>query len=331
MRKVFVLLSAVVVAIVITYCSTDNGTEDQQSTVPVLSTITVSNVTLSTAMSGGNITSSGGESVTARGVVWSASQNPTVSLTTKTSDGTGTGSFTSNLMDLNLNTTYYIRAYATNSVGTAYGNEVSFNTSSGIIVTDIDGNDYQTVIICDQTWIMSNLNVSRYKDGTEIPQVTDPTEWKNMTTGAWCYYENDTENGKVYGKLYNWYAVHDSKGLAPEGYHIPSLNEWETLVACLGGESVAGGKMKEQGLSHWNSPNTGANNSSGFNGLPGGSRYLYEVYIFGEIQQSGGWWSSTESNSDQATFIYLYNNSAAVQFVDNYYKESGYSVRCIKD
>ena len=150
-----------------------------------------------------------------------------------------------------------------------------------------------TVSICDQVWMKKNLDVDHYRNGDPIPQVTDPTQWANLTTGAWCYYNNDPANRTTYGKIYNWYAVNDSRGLAPVGWHIPTDAEWTELENCLGGESVAGGKMKETGTTHWLSPNTGATNESGFTALPGGSRsYMNGLYY--EIGQSGAWWSSTE-------------------------------------
>ena len=148
----------------------------------------------------------------------------------------------------------------------------SNNNTDSNTVSDVDGNVYQTVTICNQTWTKSNLNVSKYRNGDFIPQVTDPTAWANLTTGAWCYYNDDPANGAVYGKLYNWHAVNDPRGLAPQGWHIPSDIELTTLTNCLGGESIAGGQMKESGFAHWLSPNTDATNSSGFTGLPGGSR-----------------------------------------------------------
>ena len=146
------------------------------------------------------------------------------------------------------------------------------------------------VAIGSQTWSIKNLDVATYSDGTLIPEVTDPTEWANLTTGAWCYYNNDSANGATYGKLYNWYAVagiyneasktnaNQRKKLAPTGYHTPSDAEWTTLTDYLGGESVAGGKMKETDTANWLSPNHNATNSSVFSGLPGGYRNYNETF-----------------------------------------------------
>ncbi|WP_396167510.1 FISUMP domain-containing protein [Flavobacterium sp.] len=234
---------------------------------------------------------------------------------------------TYNDLGLTPNTTYTYRIYSYNAAGNSptYSNEVTLITST----TDIDGNIYQLVTICNQTWMKSNLNVSHYRNGDIIPQVTDATQWANLTTGAWCYYNNDTANGNVYGKLYNWYAVNDIRGLAPIGFHIPTDTEWATLIVdCLGGVN-AGDKMKETGSSHWQNPNTGATNSSGFTGLPGGYRYIYSG-SFSNLGVIGYWWSSSQNVGLDAWKRYLsYNNSNAIRV--NYYKTGGLSVRCIKD
>lgn len=203
------------------------------------------------------------------------------------------------------------------------------NTNS---VSDVDGNVYETVTICNQTWTKSNLNVSKYRNGDVIPQVQDATQWANLTTGAWCYYNNDTANGAVYGKLYNWYAVNDPRGLAPQGWHVPSDDEWTTLTTCLGGEAVAGGKMKEVGTAHWLSPNTGATDESGFAGLPGGKLKKISVsdvqFIY--LQNNGVWWSSTEFDTDSSSFCQLDYNST-ISTIDKHIKTTGCSLRVIKD
>jgi uncharacterized protein (TIGR02145 family) len=154
------------------------------------------------------------------------------------------------------------------------------------------------VTIGSQVWSSTNLDVTTYRDGTPIPQVTDPTQWAGLTTGAWCYYANNSTNGTTFGKLYNWYAVagiHDTdpntpnKILAPTGWHVPSDAEWTSLITFLGGSSVAGGKMKSTNTL-WQSPNTGANNESGFTGIPGGLRYYLDGVYF-DLGGAGNWWS----------------------------------------
>ena len=179
-----------------------------------------------------------------------------------------------------------------------------------------------------QIWMLKNLDVDTYRNGDVIPQVTDDATWASLTTGAWCYYNNDLANGEIYGKLYNWYAVNDRRGLAPIGYHIPSNAEWTTLITGLGGGGSAGGALKEAGITHWQTPNTGATNSNRWTGLPGGIRVYYSAFF--NINSFGYWWSSTALNVGSAWINYLtYNNSNIVTSDDN--KRSGLSVRCIKD
>jgi uncharacterized protein (TIGR02145 family) len=193
------------------------------------------------------------------------------------------------------------------------------------------------VTIGTQIWSSTNLDVTTYRDGTPIPQVTDPTQWVNLTTGAWCYYNNTTANGTTYGKLYNWYAVagiHDTdpstpnKILAPQGWHVPSDAEWTTLTDFLGGGQVAGGKMKSTGTSLWLSPNTAATNESGFSGLPGGYRFNNEGIDL--IGNDGFWWSSSEFLTTNAWLRYLnYIDGSAFRYYDG--KGYGFSVRCLRD
>jgi hypothetical protein len=203
----------------------------KNATIPVVSTNEATEVTQTTATSGGVISADGGATVTARGVCWSTSQTPTIA-DNKTSDGIGAGSFTSAMTGLTANTTYYVRAYATNSAGTGYGSAMSFTTlegNNGTIVfnpnitygtmTDIDGNTYKTVTIGTQTWMAENLKVTKYNDGTAIPNVTDETAWSSLTTGAYCNYNNDPSKVATYGRLYNWHAVNTGK-LCPTGWHV---------------------------------------------------------------------------------------------------------------
>lgn len=184
-----------------------------------------------------------------------------------------------------------------------------------------------SVVIGPQTWMLNNLDVTTYRDGTPIPEVTDNAAWAALTTGAWCYYNNNPANGAIYGKLYNWYAVNNPKGLAPIGYHVPSDTEWTILSNTLGGSSVAGGPLKETGTIHWLSPNTGATNSTGFTALPGGYRY---IGIFFSINNISRWWSSTEWNSTNSYMAELYYDSNLLG-VNVFDKTDGHSVRCIKD
>lgn len=189
---------------------------------------------------------------------------------------------------------------------------------------------YPSVTICCQSWMTKNLDVSTYRNGDTIPKVTDDAAWAALTTGAYCYYNNDsTTYAATYGKLYNWYAVNDSRGIAPEGWHIPTDFEWTTLSNCLGGFSEAGGPMKEIGTTHWTTPNTGATNFSGFIGLPGGYRDFGDG-TFIDIGDRGVWWSSNEDVSGFAwgRYLYYFDNDLDRTGFNN---RNGFSVRCLRD
>ena len=183
------------------------------------------------------------------------------------------------------------------------------------------------LIIGTQRWMPANLTVAKYRNGDPIKQVKNPGAWANLTTGAWCWYNNDSVNGRIYGRLYNWYAVNDPRGLAPTGWHIPSDAEWTTLATFLGGDAIAGGKMKEIGTTHWLSPNVGATNSSGFTALPGGMRQNGGSVLLGSWSS---WWSSTPGDNDMicGRFIFVSDINLGRSLTE---KDFGYAVRCIKD
>ena len=192
-----------------------------------------------------------------------------------------------------------------------------------------NGTATPVLTICCQSWMTKNLDVATYRNGEPIPKVTDNAAWAALTTGAYCYYNNDSATyAATYGKLYNWYAVNDPRGLAPEGWHIPTDFEWTTLENCLGG-SVAGGAMKETGTTHWTTPNTGATNISGWAGLGGGLR-LYNGAFSGNLRYYGNWWSSTQSDMAEAWFRYLYYYDGTIGRGGNSWLE-GFSVRCLRD
>jgi uncharacterized protein (TIGR02145 family) len=295
-------------------------------TAPPVTTASITNVTANSAVSGGTISSDGGAPVTARGVCWDTSTYPTLN-DSFTIDGYGNGIFICQLLNLSPSTTYYVRAYATNNYGTAYGEQVVFTTLNGII-TDIDGNIYHTIRIGTQAWLVENLMNSRYRNGDNIAFVIDGTSWSNLSTGAYCYYNNDTANEHTYGHLYNWFAVKDSRNITPTGWHIPSDEEWTTLINYLGGSDFAGSKLKEIGTIHWLEPNSGATNESGFTALPGGARGFDGSFF--EIQSVGYWWSSTEYNSTNAWRRRIFNNQTGI-YRNNPDKKYGFSVRCVRD
>ena len=210
-------------------------------------------------------------------------------------------------------------------------NSLQLNTGAGWVSLTIPASTavfLPTIVIGTQQWMSKNLDVAFYLNGDPIPQVTDPTAWAALATGACCYYNNDSTLGNKYGKLYNWYAVNDPRGLAPQGWHIPSDAEWTALETSLGGSSVAGGKMKEAGTLNWGSPNTGGNNNSGWAGLPGGGRGTDGS--FGSIVSYGYWWSATESSATAAVCRRLgYGGDNIVK--DGQYNRSGFSVRCLRN
>ena len=190
-------------------------------------------------------------------------------------------------------------------------------------------NNIDSVIIGTQVWMEKNLDVSRYRNGDKIPQVKDSAKWAKLTTGAWCWYNNDSATGAVYGKLYNWYAINDPRGLAPAGWHIPSDSEWLIIATFLGSKAQnAGGKMKETGTAYWLDPNVDAVNSTSFTALGGG--YRDNLGQFDYINFLGYWWSSTEYGTKYALCFRLVSYGG---FIDrmSYEKQKGFSVRCVKD
>ena len=206
-------------------------------------------------------------------------------------------------------------------------------------VTDYDGNTYFTVEIGDQCWMAQNLKVTHYRNGDPIPNVTDGTEWEGLSTGAYCEYDNDPANVEIYGRLYNWYAVDDSRNIAPVGWHVPTDYELKQLEMYLGMSQAEaddigwrgtdeGGKLKETGTTHWLPPNTGATNESGFSALPGGYRLIGGY--FGSMGLSAYFWSSTESYSGLAWYRHLSYNLSQVYRNLNF-ERSGFSVRCVRD
>jgi uncharacterized protein (TIGR02145 family) len=330
MKKVFFLpVFIIAFSVIMIACSDDDDSGNNPTntgTVPELTTAAVSILTETTAACGGEITSDGGASITARGVCWGTTSPPTISDST-TNDGTGTGSFTSNITNLTKLTTYYIRAYATNSAGTGYGDVDSFKAGTDT-VSDIDGNIYETVIIGTQWWMAENLKVTKYRNGEDIPKVTDGPTWAGLSTGAYCEYGNDTGNVATYGRLYNWFAIDDSRKIAPTGWHVPTESEIQALYNYLGGKLVAGGKLKEIGTTHWVSPNDGATNETGFTGLPGGARDSDGSFIY--LYNYGDFWSATEYDVPRAWLLSLWTGYEGL-YDYGYSKLTGCAVRCVKD
>lgn len=323
------------------------------ATLPTVTTDAVFSIEEYTAESGGNVTSDGGGTITARGVCWSTSVNPTV-WDDFTKDGSGTGTFGSYMTGLNSYTTYYVRAYATNSTGTGYGNEVTFKTST---VTDYDGNEYRIVTIGNQIWMADNLNTTHYADGSSIPLVTSDSEWTGIGSDerAYCYFNNDKSNGDEYGILYSWGAASNGvsggsdtnpsglQGVCPAGYHLPSDAEYMELEMYLGmtqsdAESTGeirgsaqnvGGKLKETGTARWQAPNEYATNESGFTAAAGGYRLLDARFWY--LPRTALYWTSTSEHPATAYSRYVHGNAGYVSRYPFDDKRLGFSVRCVKD
>jgi len=333
------------------YSCSDDDNETINDNLPVLTTTEVTNIKQTTATSGGNITDDGGATITARGVIWSTSANLTINDNEGiTVDGAGAGSFTSNITGLEPETQYYVRAYATNSNGTGYGNALAFTTFEGT-VTDIDNNLYQTVIIGNQEWMAENLRVTRYNNGDNISTGLSDAEWGSTTSGAYAIYNNDDDMLQAYGKLYNWYAVDDARGLCPEGWSVPSDADWTALVnyvvsggfpnsnvtngagnalkSCRQVGHPDGGDCDTSEHPRWDSDGTYSGfDEFGFSALPGGSRFTNGS--FASLGTHGDWWSSTGYSSTYAWNRSMsHGNGNVYRLIYN--KSYGFSLRCFRD
>ncbi len=302
------------------------------ASIPSITTDEIIEINQLSAKCKSNLISENGSPVTKKGICWSITENPTTN-DSKTEESLAIGIYTSILSNLESNTKYYVRSYATNSVGTAYGNTLSFSTKSIQFVYDFDGNPYQIIQIGSQYWTHENLKVTHYSNGDPIPNILDNNDWKKTSTGTYCYYSNSSSNADTYGVLYNWYAVDDSRGICPTGWHIPTDSDWITLIDYLGGVDIAGAKMKSTRTApaiepRWDSPNTGATNESGFSGLPGGFRDHNGNFTNKGLY--GFWWHRNEFNPAQSNYQILRYNKAITDDAKEK-KEYGMSVRFIKD
>lgn len=291
---------------------------------PTILTIAISSVTLTSAVSGGNITTNGGAVITTSGICWATTPNPTTS-NFLTTNGSLTGSFSSNLTGLTQGTTYYVRAYATNIVGTSYGNQVLFSTN----IADGEGIPYKTVNINGQLWMAENLKATKYLNGDLIGTKTGDVSGESAPKYQWAY-GYDENNVPTYGRIYTWYAVTDSRSVCPASWHVPTDTEWETLKSFLGDPTLAGGKLKETGIIHWNTPNTGATNETGFTALPGGYRMLDGSFV--SINVTSYHWSSTIDASNTAFGLgqgLHYND--AIMLRGGYNMHEGAYIRCLKN
>ena len=306
--------------------------KEDKGTPPVLTTSEVTKITISTAVSGGTVTDDP-TSILSKGICYSTEQNPTIQDKISV-DNSINSTFLVAITGLTSNSTYYVRAFATNSIGTGYGNQVKFTTLPDYsgqtgTVSDVDGNTYPTIGIGSQVWMAKNLVTTKFQDGTPIPLVTSNLEWATATP-AFCYYNNSLLNKTIYGGLYNYYAIdatyNGNKNVCPSGWHVPSDMEFITLITYLG-EATAAQKLKESGTSHWLEQNSGTNTSA-FTALPGGVRY-YSNGAFDEIGYDGLFWSSTSYGSDDADKMEISGNGASAWVGSN--KGFGFSVRCLKN
>jgi uncharacterized protein (TIGR02145 family) len=300
---------------------TSYGTEISFTTLavaPTLTTTAASSITRYAATSGGTITSNGGSVITVSGICWSTTATPTTA-DSKTTDGTTSGTFSGSITGLTAGVTYYVRAYATNAIGTSYGAAQSFTTLSPPAVQT-------TVLIGTQRWTDKNLEVTTYRNGDAITYAANATEWNTATNagiGAWSYYNFDPANGAIYGKLYNWYAVADSRLLAPAGYHIPTKAEYNTL-------GTNSGSALKAASSEWGA-NSGTN-TTGFTGLPGGNNNISGGNRFEDKGTSGWFWTSEEDNAvPTKAYFRLLHQTAGFVDVGSYSKKYGFSVRLVKD
>lgn len=339
-------------------CNCGEKTEDQ---IPTVTTEFVTDITPTSAICVGNVISCGGSYWFNRGICWSNFiSEPTLSDDYRWSDaGAHTGNFPTLLDYLTPGTTYYVRAYASNDAGVAYGSIIEFSTTGSVVgeiifndgliydsLGDIAGNTYKTIKIGTQTWMAENLKTTKYYDGSDIPLITDLVKWFNLTTPGFSWYlNNEAKYKNTYGALYNWYTVNTGK-LCPTGWHVPGDAEWTVLISYLGGESEAGGKLKENNTTHWitgiaGNPLIGipaSTNSSGFTALPGGCRQGVKtdpVSYFTDLGYQGNFWSATEYDDPGQGLHAAYNRTCnfGSEACDRmaYTKTQGLSVRCIKD
>ena len=320
--------------------------------VPTLHTIPAFIVREYSAVSGGDILQDGGAEITVRGVCWSTHSNPRIE-DNHTLDGAGSGYYESEINDLEPYTVYFIRAYATNNVGTGYGEKFGFITDwDNSTISDIDGNEYATVQIGDQVWMAENIRAVHYSNGDPIQRIEATEEWTALESDAkaYCYYESSDAAFETYGALYTWAAAMNGEessnevpsevqGVCPSGWHLPSDREWKQLEVQLGMSELKanddgwrgwdeGGMLKQTGTLLWIDPNEFASNSSGFTALPAGFRDAD-----GSFQSSGkftSFWSTTGYDADGVWIRGLHAMRGEL-LRDVYPRKDGFSVRCIKD
>ncbi len=305
----------------------------------IIATAEITGITTDSATGGGIIVYGQEAQITGKGLVWDKKHDPTITRNAgKTLDETGENKFSHAIGGLTPSTTYYVRAYAVSSSGVSYGDEHVFKTYNDI-VADADKNEYFTIVAGRQEWMSRNLITGRYANGDIIPNTKDHDIWSSLISGSWAWYNNDEKIHADYGKLYNWYAVVDERGLCPDGWRVPGENDWQELEEFLGISpetlslvglrgKYAGGKLKKTGTSHWLDPNAIATNEIGFSILPGGYRSSSGLFLL--MGRNSNTWTSTSHDDGTAWFRNLFYNNAGI-YRHVYSKNNGLSVRCIKD
>jgi len=323
MKKLLYILYSLCLILVLFGCK-----KSEPDFYPAVQTRNVTNISPTSATSGGNVTSDGGADIIARGVCCSTNQTPTID-DNNTNEGIGSGGFTSNIKDLKQNTTYYLRAYASNGLRTGYGDAVSFKTTiePGAIL-DIEGNGYHMVTIGTQVWMTENLKTSKYCNGDLILTTTPPT--MNITSFSspkfqWAY-KGEESLVNAFGRLYTWYTITDNRNVCPTGWHVPTSAEWTILITYLGGNSEAGDKLIKAGTPMI----IYGTNSSGFTAILSGGRQV--TGNFGGLNSVALWWSSTRYDNSSAWNLQLSSNYNHVYInTGTTLKQYGFSVRCVKD
>ncbi|HRH69186.1 MAG TPA: fibrobacter succinogenes major paralogous domain-containing protein [Flavobacteriales bacterium] len=316
---------------------------------PLLATQSPRHVTGMSAQMEAYVEEEFGATITARGICWSTSPEPTTA-DQITLNGTGTGRFPVMLFGLAAGTTYYARAYATNAAGTAYGNQVSFTTLGEAtgnwldgasiygMVTDIEGNAYATVVIGEQEWMAENLRTAHYANGDPITQVNDPDEWFGPVSEKWCHYDTLPGFDLPYGKLYNWAVVSDPRNVCPSGWHVPTDEEWYALEnhidpfiddpLATGPRGVYGGNvLKTAGATYWEQPEN-ASNAVGFSALPAGTRLLFGDFL--TLHEAAHWWTSSMLDATYPCSRTIWAGEGTIERHATDLK-GGNSVRCIRD
>ena len=302
---------------------------------PEITTIIASDITANTAMSGGKITYDGGSPITVKGVCYSTSPDPDLS-DSFTINGSDTSRYQSTMTGLLSGTKYYVRAYAKNDAWTVYGGEVTFNTK----ITDVEGNLYSIVMIGSQVWMAENLRTTKYNDNTAIPNVTGDMEWVNLSSGAYCWYNNDIGYKPTLGALYSWFTIHAGE-LCPTGWHVPTDKEFNSLELFLGmnpdSVDIWGWRGTDQGsqiksATGWENDGNGTN-SSGFDGLPGGYRQGSSggFYALGLLTY---WWTATDDSANGQPEVAWYRRLDAANndiYKATTFKKGGKYIRCLKD